>query len=261
MKKNTRIKTLVTVGAGNVAWHLTRALYGTGIKVLQVCAPRLDQAAELARKVEAVFVDRCDKINPSADLYLLAVPDGKIREVAGSLPDVKGMVCHTSGITPLDVLHRFEKRGVFYPLQTFSKNRRVDLLPVPFCLEGDPAVVLPALREIAERLSGHVYEISSEKRAQLHLAAVLVNNFSNHLFDEAENYLTQNGMNRSMLFPLMHETVNKLQDLPAREAQTGPARRGDYATIAKHLEMLTDKPHLKEIYQFFSQQILKKYHE
>ncbi len=261
MKKSPTIKTLITVGAGNVAWHLTLGLYHSGVRVLQVCAPRWEHAEALAGKVGALPVTHCGEINPHADLYLLAVPDGEVPKVAAGLPDINGLVCHTSGITPLDVLKRFENHGVFYPLQTFSKNRKVDLSVVPFCVEGSSAAVLKQLQQLAARLSTSVQEIPSGQRTQLHLAAVLVNNFSNHLFDEAENYLKENGLDRSLLLPLLRETVNKLQELPAREAQTGPARRGDLKTIARHLEMLQDKPELKKIYQLFSQQILKKYHE
>ncbi len=256
-----QIKTVVVIGSGNVAWHLTQALHKAGKEILQVCSPRREHAGILAEKVGAATAMRCEKVVANADFYLLAVPDGKIEEVAGHLPDVKGMVCHTSGITPAVVLERFERYGVFYPLQTFSKGKPVELQEVPFCLEASSPAGYSALETVAAALSRRVYSVTTEKRMKLHLAAVLVNNFTNHLFAQAEGFLEQNGLEREMLMPLMRETVEKLKALPASEAQTGPARRGDRATLRKHLEMLHAHPDLKAVYQLFSEQILKKYYE
>ncbi len=256
-----QIKTVVVIGSGNVAWHLAQALYKAGQEILQVCSPHSEHAGKLAAKVGAATTTQCEKVIANADFYLLAVPDGKIEEVAGRLPDVKGMVCHTSGITPANVLDRFERHGVFYPLQTFSKSKPVALQEVPFCLEASSPEGYAALEAVAARLSRRVYRVATEKRMKLHLAAVLVNNFTNHLFAQAEYFLKENGLEREMLMPLIRETVAKLEVLPAGEAQTGPARRGDHVTLRKHLEMLHGHPDLKAIYQLFSEQILKKYHE
>ncbi len=256
-----QIKTVVVIGSGNVAWHLTQALYKAGLEILQVCSPSSKRAGKLAEKVGAAIATQCEKVVANADFYLLAVPDGKIGEVASHLPDVQGTVCHTSGITPAYVLDRFERHGVFYPLQTFSKGKPVNLQEVPFCLEASTQTVYSALEAVAARLSRRVYSVTTEKRMKLHLAAVLVNNFTNHLFALAEDFLEENGLEREMLMPLMRETVDKLEALPASEAQTGPARRGDRATLRKHLEMLHAHPDLKAVYQLFSEQILKKYYE
>ena len=260
MGSQRQIKTVVIIGSGNVARHMAMALYKAGVQVTGVCSQHLSHARELAGEVKAVALDQCNEMNPQADLYLLAVPDGKMATVAKAMPAVSGLVCHTSGITPLDALHRFERYGVFYPLQTFSKNKAVDMREVPFCLEASSSADYAALQQVAQKLGRHVYPVSTEKRMKLHLAAVLVNNFTNHLFALAEAFLEENGLDKEMLMPLIRETVDKLHDLPATEAQSGPARRGDRVTLSKHLEMLKDNPGLKAIYQLFSEQILKKYH-
>ncbi len=261
MVPDFQIKTVVVIGSGNVAWHLVQALHRAGLNILQVCSLHFGHAEKLAVKVNARAETQCGKVVPKADLYLLAVPDGKMAAVAKAMPAVNGLVCHTSGITPLDVLRRFKRYGVFYPLQTFSKNKAVDMQAVPFCLEASSPADYAALQQMVRKLSRRVYPVSSEKRMKLHLAAVLVNNFTNHLFAQAEGFLEENGLERELLMPLMHETVDKLESLPAGEAQTGPARRGDRITLRKHLEMLEAKPDIKAIYQLFSEQILKKYHE
>jgi len=261
MGKHFHIQTVVVVGSGNVAGHLAKAFRKAGLKILQVCSPDMSHARALADELDAEAVHRCQEIDTDADFYLLAVPDSKIEQVATQFPPLKGIVCHTSGITPLEVLHSFENYGVFYPLQTFSKNKQVDISQVPFCLEASSEETYDAIRELAGTLSNAVYAIDTDQRMKLHLAAVLVNNFTNHLYAGAEAFLKENGLKGEMLMPLIRETVEKLKEMPAGEAQTGPARRGDRSTIAKHLEMLENKDDLKEIYQIFSQQILKKYHE
>jgi len=261
MKRNFNLQTVVLIGSGNVAGHLAKAMSEAGLAVVQVFSPHIDHARELAKKVDAKAINSYAAMNTQADFYLLMVRDGKIASVVEQLPQVDGVVCHTSGITPMETLDRFENYGVFYPFQTFSKNRDVDISQVPFCLEASSREIYEVLRTLAGKLSSAVYDVDTEQRRKLHLAAVLVNNFTNHLYAEAEDFLKENGLGMEMLLPLIRETVAKIEKLPATEAQTGPARRGDKSTIAKHLEMLKDSGDLKEIYQIFSQQILKKYHE
>ncbi len=261
MSRNFHLQTVVFVGSGNVAGHLAKAFRQEGLRILQVCSPDMGHARELAAKVDAEAINTCSAMNTQADFYLLTVRDEKIASVAKQMPQVDGVVCHTSGITAMETLDRFRHYGVFYPFQTFSKNRNLDISQVPFCLEASSETVFDALRKLAQKLSKFVYTIDSEQRMKLHLAAVLVNNFTNHLYAEADEFLKKNGLGMEMLLPLIRETVAKIEKLPATEAQTGPARRGDRSTIAKHLEMLENRDDLKEIYQIFSQQILKKYHE
>ena len=261
MSRNFHLQTVVFAGSGNVAGHLAKAFRQEGLRILQVCSSDIRHARELAAKVDAEAINTCSAMYTQADLYLLTVQDEKIASVAEQMPQVGGVVCHTSGITAMETLDRFEHYGVFYPFQTFSKSRDIDISQVPFCLEASSEETYEALRALAGKLSSAVYGIDTERRMKLHLAAVLVNNFTNHLYAEADEFLKENGLGMGMLLPLIRETVAKIEKLPATEAQTGPARRGDRSTIAKHLEMLENMDDLKEIYQIFSQQILKKYHE
>ncbi len=255
------IQTVVVIGSGNVAGHLAKAFREAGRSILQVFSPDTGHASSLAEKVGAEVASRLFAVTKEADLYLLAVPDKKITTVAARLPLVKGIVCHTSGITPLNVLARFENYGVFYPLQTFSKERVPDISQVPFCLEASSDIVYNRLQTLAGKLSQRVYAVDSARRKNLHLAAVLVNNFPNYLYAEAEGFLKENHLSMKMLLPLMRETVAKIETMPAKEAQTGPAMRGDHETIDKHLKMLENKNDLRAVYQILTQQILKKYHE
>jgi len=261
MKRVFHLQTVVLIGSGNVAGHMAKAMTEAGQVVVQVFSLHIGHARKLAAGLGAEAIDDYPEITADADLYMIAVPDEKIAAVAAAMPYVHGIVCHTSGITPMHVLDKFQYYGVFYPFQTFSKNREVDFSSVPFCLEASSPDVSDALRQLAGRLSKSVYVMGTEQRKKLHVAGVLVNNFTNYLYAAAEDFLVENGLDVAMLLPLISETAAKVQKLSPDEAQTGPARRGDLTTIEKHLDILKNRSDLKEIYQIFSQQILKKYHE
>jgi predicted short-subunit dehydrogenase-like oxidoreductase (DUF2520 family) len=173
----------------------------------------------------------------------------------------RGVVAHTSGIVEMKVLEKFEHFGVFYPLQTFSKSRSVEMASVPFCIEGNDEESWKKLFKLAKKLSHSVQYLNSSERKQIHLAAVFVNNFTNHLYAKAEKLLEEKNINFEILLPLIQETAAKLNHLQPCDAQTGPARRKDLNTIKIHSEMLKNNPELLEIYELFSHQILNKYHD
>ncbi|UBM61489.1 DUF2520 domain-containing protein [Candidatus Sulfidibacterium hydrothermale] len=261
-KSELQIQKIVIIGAGNVAWHLAQALDRAGFSVVEICSRHIAPARELAEKVRSSASADCKRVPPDADLYLVAVSDTQIEAVANALPPVKGIVCHTSGAVPVSVLQRFQHYGVFYPLQTFSRSVAVDVSEVPFCLEASSGEVYQALVAVAEKLSRKVFAVNTEQRMKLHLAAVLVNNFTNHLYGLATAWLKENGLDSQLLLPLLNETTAKLNHLSPEQAQTGPAKRGDIAVIEKHLQLLEqEKPELQELYRLFSHQILKQYHE
>ncbi len=261
MDGSNNISTAVFIGSGNVATHLAEGLYKKGIKILQILSPNKMHAVELSQKCNAQAITTFDVINRDADLYIFSIPDGEISEVASQMPVVNGLVVHTSGFTDLNVLDKFEKHGVFYPLQTFSKNRTVDFSTIPFFLEASDEVSLRRLSDLAARLSAHVHLMDSNQRKKLHLAAVFVSNFNNYLYLLSEEFLEEEKIDFSFLHPLIRETANKIMELNPDKAQTGPARRNDKKTIAEHLNMLSDKEELHEFYQLFSKHILRRYYE
>lgn len=252
---------MVFLGSGNVATHLSMAFHQAGMQIVQICSPHLEHARTLAGKTGGDAVDNISEINTDADLYLISVSDDQIGKVVKKMPSVPGIVAHTSGFVAMNALERFEHFGVFYPLQTFSKSRHVDLKPVPFCIEGNDKTSGKMLSNLAGKLSRSVHYINSSDRKQIHLAAVFVNNFPNHLYAAAEKLLKEKNLDFGILLPLLHETAAKMKDLKPDEAQTGPARRNDLNTIKIHSGMLQNNPELLEIYELFSHQILNKYHD
>jgi predicted short-subunit dehydrogenase-like oxidoreductase (DUF2520 family) len=248
---------IVLIGSGNIATHLGKAFKMAGQNISQVWSRTAEKAAELADSVGATAIDELSEITSSADLYILAVNDDAIRTVSEQLNIDGGLLVHTSGTTGLDVLEGVtERTGVFYPIQTFSKSKAVDLRQVPIAIEGNSAEVTDSLHSIASRLSERVLELSSIQRRTIHAAAVFACNFTNHMYVLAKDLLEEQGLSFDLLRPLIAETASKIQTADPASVQTGPAMRDDQNTVNKHLQLLTDKPDLKELYQKLSQSII-----
>lgn len=250
---------VVIIGAGKLAGHLAKALYEAGVEILQVFNRTYEKAQSLALQVHAEPVCDYKELKDQADLYLLAVNDSAIEEVSANITHVLGknvFLAHTSGATPSTVFEgKTQRYGVFYPLQSFSKEQTVDFLNIPFCIDAVKSEDKELLQQLAELLSKKVFLITDEQRTVLHVAAVFVNNFSNYLFHIGDRILKDHDMPFELLLPLIKETVSKLDQLAPREAQTGPAVRGDDATIQRHLDFLKQYPEYREVYRILSDRI------
>ena len=248
---------IVLLGSGNIATHLGKALKMAGQNICQVWSRNNGRAAELADAVGATPVTELSDISYSADLYILAVNDDAIRSVAEQLHVSEGLVVHTSGSTGLDILEGIAGRtGVFYPVQTFSKSKAVDLRKVPIAVEGNTPEVTTTLHSLASRISEKVLEMNSVQRRTLHVAAVFACNFTNHMYVLADKLLADQNLDFDLLRPLIAETASKIQTASPASVQTGPAVRADKSTLDKHLKLLTDDPALAELYEKLSQSII-----
>ncbi|MFO7368807.1 MAG: DUF2520 domain-containing protein [Bacteroidales bacterium] len=252
------MNSVVLVGAGNVAWHLGHHLVGAGFHVVQVLNRSRENGIRLAQELKAPYCSDADSMNPEADLYILAVSDDSLGKVLnGGRFRQKGLVVHTSGSVSMNI---FEGRalnfGVLYPLQTFTRGKAVSFKEVPLFVEANRSENLAKLEFVASKLSDSVHRADSAMRLQLHVAAVFASNFSNHLFSIADELLSEKGLSFDVLKPLIRETLSKAMIMPPRDAQTGPAVRGNMAILEKHLEMLLPHPELREIYRLISERIL-----
>lgn len=247
---------VVLIGTGNVATHLfeTFLAYDT-INVVQVVGRSKESLSKFASKTATASLSGILK---KADVYCLAVTDEAIPKLVASLKCVEGLIVHTSGTVPLSALTELAHTGVFYPLQTFTKNTPLNFRAIPICLEvKDPKDFKP-LKFIAETISDRVYEITSEKRKKLHLAAVFANNFTNHLYGIASDICEESNVSFDILKPLIQETAFKINLLSPTDAQTGPARRNDIQTMQTHLDQLASKEQ-QQLYKLLSESIQKKY--
>ncbi|MDB4902471.1 MAG: oxidoreductase [Mucilaginibacter sp.] len=249
---------ITIIGSGNVATHLAAAFKNAGHRIVQVYSRDMQNAALLAYHVGAEPIDNLNQVNPETDIFIISVKDDAIISTAKTLSKHQKLIVHTSGATDLSSLSAFTSNaGVFYPLQTLSKNKEVDFFTVPLCVEGANETITFELEQLAQTISNHVYRINSEQRKILHLAAVFACNFPNYLYSIAQQLLAKHNMEFELLRPLILETAQKVQDHLPAEVQTGPAIRNDKNTMAIHLQMLNGEPEMKNLYELLSQAIIK----
>lgn len=251
------IKNISFIGAGNVATHLANALFKNKCSIKQVFSKSFKNANALANKVNAQPIESLSQLSNKAELYIIAVPDDEIENVIKQFPFKNKLVVHTSGTVNLAAFKKnnIQHFGILYPLQTLSKKIPVDFSAVPFCIEANNSSNLKVVEKIAKQLSDKVYEVNSEQRKLLHLAAVFACNFTNNMYQIAYNICQQNQLNFDILKPLIIETANKIMIQTPKEAQTGPAKRNDATTIEKHLALLDKQKKYQEIYQLITQNI------
>ena len=248
------IKRISIIGTGNVAHHLGRALLISGFHLDGVWGRTKKSAEILAQKLKTVSFQRIGQIPKSTDLIIVCVSDSAISEVIESIPN-HFTIAYTSGSISLASMPDRTHLGVFYPLQTFTKSRELSFDKIPFLIESENEEFAESLKKCASKLSNTVRYTTSEDRFQIHIAAVMVNNFTNHLYQLAELHLKKQELPFDILKPLIIETAEKLNDISPSEAQTGPAKRNDMNVIKKHLNELDNET--KHIYEMLSKSISK----
>lgn len=248
---------VVFIGAGNLATNLGKALFRAGHEIVQVYSRTEESARALADVLKCVYTTDLLEVVRSADIFIISVKDSALPAVASSLQTGREgqFFVHTAGSMPMDTLS-FERCGVFYPMQTFSKNKEVDFSVIPCFVEAKDDNDLQLLKTLALTISDTVYELDSENRKYLHLAAVFCCNFANHCFGLGARLLQEHGnVPFSVMLPLIDETAAKLYSMSPREAQTGPAVRWDTNVMDKQLQLLADAPDMQKIYELFSKSI------
>jgi predicted short-subunit dehydrogenase-like oxidoreductase (DUF2520 family) len=247
------METISFIGSGNVATHLAKAFFAKGYTLLEICSPTPGHACRLAGQVHAEAVTQIEKLRP-ADIFIIAVNDSAIVQVATQLPVTGNFVLHTAGSVDISVLQKFPNYGILYPLQTLCHSSEINMAAIPFFIEANLQKNLEKVYQLAKSLSEEVQELDSAHRARLHLAAVFANNFVNSLLEIAHNIA---GADFKYLEPLVYETARKAfnAECPAK-VQTGPARRGDKDSIKKHMETLSSYPEGLEVYRLMSEIII-----
>ncbi|WP_309641629.1 DUF2520 domain-containing protein [Flavobacterium sp.] len=241
------------IGSGNVAQHLVSAFMKTdAVELVQVLARHPEHLKQLLDSSQ--IISDYHQLQ-EADLYIIAVTDNAIAEVSKQIPFSK-LVAHTSGSIAMNVLSDHHRKAVFYPLQTFTKNKPVDFSRIPIGLESEHASDFEIIKQVASAISDHVFAIDSAQRKALHVAAVFVNNFTNHLYQIGADICNEHQLPFDILKPLIEETTAKIMVLSPAEAQTGPAKRKDQQTIEAHLAILNDA-NQKAIYTLLTQSIQK----
>lgn len=242
----------VILGAGNVASHLYENLAKSKeIDVIQLYNRNL-------KSLETFIGEKTDDLTKlkEADIYIIAVADDAISALSNELPIKNKLIVHTSGSVSINDLNDKNRRGILYPLQSLSKNKEINFSEVPLCIEAENDNDLNLLEKVAHSISNFTFKVNSTERASIHLAAVFVNNFTNHLYQIGNEICTENNVPFDILLPLIKETYEKLDDMSPDKAQTGPAVRNDKQTIQRHLNQINNNTH-KEIYKLLTKSIQK----
>jgi predicted short-subunit dehydrogenase-like oxidoreductase (DUF2520 family) len=246
---------IVIIGTGNTATVLGRKLKAAGHNIVQVFGRDTSAASRLAYELNTESTNYWNVVNRDADLYILAVSDIAIREILEELQLPGKTIVHTAASVSKNILkdttHHF---GVFYPLQSLKKEMS-HLPDIPIIIDAGDESTLKELEFLAHSISDQVVEAGDEERMKLHLGAVIVNNFVNHLYALAEAYCNNEGLDFTLLHPLIKETADRIYHVSPSQTQTGPALRNDRETIEKHIELLKKYPHLKKIYETFTESI------
>ncbi|GAB3423727.1 Rossmann-like and DUF2520 domain-containing protein [Niabella aquatica] len=248
---------IVIIGSGNVAAVLGRKFVSAGHHILQVLARNASAASELAYEWNTESANYSSLINREAEVYIVAVADDAIEDAVKDLVLPGKVVVHTAAAVKMDILKKVtDNYGVFYPLQSLRKEQG-QIPEIPVYIEA----VNDRTAKVLDRLARSVYKEACftadyDKRAKLHVAAVLVNNFTNHIFSLAEAYCKKEGIDFAELLPLIDNTFYRLHETSPAALQTGPAARGDAETIHKHRILLEKHPQLLKLYEFLTESIL-----
>lgn len=244
------------IGAGNVAWHLARAFYNSGHRIVQVFSRSIVSASKLANEVAAKAITDYDQIEPSTHIYVYALKDDVLKSVAEQITVNTGIHVHTSGSMPMDVFKSTKKNyGCIYPLQTFSKHKNIDVSEIPFFIEGNTTDIENVIYGMANSISDRIYRLNSEGRKNLHLAGVFACNFTNLMYRKAEQLLAEKKIPFNVMENLITETVSKAMCIGPSNSQTGPAARGDKHIMEQHIAMLTSEPQWQKVYSLLSELI------
>lgn len=246
------IPSISIVGTGNVAQVFGQKFVDSGIKIASVIGRNEQKLLELS-KLWNTQIETLEQI--SGDIILVAVPDENVQEIVNQIDSNKGVV-YTAGSIPLNSISH-PNCGVFYPLQTFTGNRKGSELKFPLLIESKNEKLTEVLFQLGTQISKSVEFCDSEKRKKIHLSAVFINNFTNHMVYLGYKIANQNAIDSKIYTDLLEETFDKLKNMEPFEAQTGPSRRNDLATINNQIDML-DESH-RELYISITNSILKTY--
>lgn len=246
---------VVIIGTGNVATLLGRTIKAAGHTISGVYGRNPESTNQLASALGALRRGLLDAMTPDADMYILAISDASLGKLEGKLNIANKLLVHTAGSVSMNVLKDYSPNyGVLYPLQSLRKEL-AELPKIPILVDANTPDNLTIIQDFATTLSSQVKKTSDEERFNYHLSAILVSNFTNHLYSLAADFCKEKDMPFTFLHPLIHEVVNRLEYGHPSQFQTGPAVRNDQETIDRHLQALSGHPEMKNLYAVFTEGI------
>lgn len=245
------------IGSGNVATVLGRLLKRNNHELIQVISRNEESGKQLAEELGTSYSNDLKSPDAKADIFIVAVSDTSISNNIPFLGSSEKIVVHTSGAASIDVLqHSTSNYGVLYPLQSIRKENEA-IPQIPFLIDANNKKALQSIRQLAESISDSIIIAGDEERLRFHISAVIVNNFTNHLYTLTEQFCKKEGLDFNLLKPIIKETAIRIQNHSPASMQTGPAARKDAPTMEKHLKFLHSYPHLRELYLLLSESIME----
>lgn len=254
------LRNIAIIGSGNVAYHIGKAIKRSQNRVCGIYARNENTGSRLAFELGCEYFNDITKISDEVDIILIAVRDDAVVKIIAQIFYPGKLIAHTSGRIGMEILEAASDRiGVFYPLQTMHKDSQIKMKEVPFCIEANTNRDESMLMDLAASISDNLHLVNSEQRRTMHLAAVVACNFSNHMYALADQILKKDGMDLSILQPLIIQTAANIKNGDPKSLQTGPAIRGDEEVIRKHEALLQAKnPELAKLYNLLTQSILSQ---
>ncbi len=256
-------KKITIIGSGNVGFHLAQELFSFGHIICQVYSRKKEKADLLADLTNSEAINKVEDLSNEAELYILAISDNGLEKMAADISFLnkqKKIIAHTSGSVKCSIFEPyFDNYGVFYPLQTFSLQKEANFDKLPFCIYGNSENTERELVGLAKTICPNIFLTNDKQRSIIHVAAVIVNNFSNYLYSIAQDICEDHNIAFDILKALIEETAGKVQEYQPDEMQTGPAKRGDKNTIELHLQFLSGYPEYQKIYRMLSEGIIGKH--
>jgi predicted short-subunit dehydrogenase-like oxidoreductase (DUF2520 family) len=258
-------KTITFIGSGNVATRLAKIFYKKGFTIKQIISRNIKNAEKLANEVRAsAFSDNITFLKDDADIIIISTPDDAILSILEQIPFCltgTQILLHTSGTFDEKEFQNTSKNfGCFYPLQTFTKTSDIEIKKTPLLYNGNNDFTRTEIVRLIEKIGLQSFFSEHDERQKLHVAAVLANNFTNHLLSLAKKYCNQNKLDFQLLWPLIEEGMRKAKNIGPESAQTGPAVRKDIKTIKKHLELIGDDKTLQDVYKILTLSIHQLHH-
>jgi predicted short-subunit dehydrogenase-like oxidoreductase (DUF2520 family) len=250
-----RLVKTILIGSGQVATVLGRKMLAAGHEILQVISPQQGHAQSLAKELGCKYASTWEEMQDDADVYIAAISDRALNHLKNNRVPSKGLLLHTAGAVSINALRDASKNyGVIYPLQSLRKEI-TEPVEIPLLVDANTPENLSRVIDLAKTISSFVQFANDDTRLKLHLASVVVNNFSNHLYTLVEKFCSEEKLNFRLLLPLIDETARRMHESSPRFMQTGPAIRGDQDTINHHLALLKDNQTLRQLYEVLTQSI------
>jgi predicted short-subunit dehydrogenase-like oxidoreductase (DUF2520 family) len=247
---------VILIGSGNVATVLGRIISKAGNEIIQIISRNKLSASLLADELKASSETEIEKINLNADLYIIAVKDDAVHQVAHSLKLKDKLVVHTAGSVSKKILQTTGSTfGVIWPMAMIRKTM-VTLSNATIVIDGNTNEVISELKSFASSLSTTVMYADDDTRMKMHMIASVTSNFTNHLYHLAADYCAKENIDFSNFYSIIEETAKRIQTIHPQQAQAGPAFRGDFLTIEKHFKLLENYPEIEKIYSCLSESIM-----